>query len=706
MRSFVVVTHVVLLLTLGSIQAVCGAAEPPSLQPQETTDFSLFTLRLTPTSSDNPQIKEFLVLAAEAIKAGQTDRAIALYRQVLPLVQSPETRAVRVDILNILGHLLLTGEPGASVELFTEALDILAPQPQAAAHLVRLKEALALALLNNKEERAAEPVALESYQLSLQVNGENDATTVAALQLLTDALLSQRKYPETTDRAQELLTLSTRVFGAHHWEVARAATYLGVSQVAEHKFVDGVATLGEAMSLWDEYPNHPTEEYTLVTESLGYALIDAVLLPDPEQAFRQAIQRCNSGGYTNTAALVAVRLAMRLQQQNRFGDAAEMYEQALTWADSAPASLIRDTVRPDAVAGLGLAEYYRGDLAQAEGHLRRAVQLRTPGGDSAALVSNLEVLSRTLAGQQKYPEATQFAQAAVTMAEHTLVAPDQAPRLEFAQLLEATAMVFLAGGHFPEALQQLQRAALLEEQLYGPNAAVLGSEDYWIAQVEVRLNDLTQAERSVRRAFKIQTDSLGHGTHDEDVADDALLLAHILTLRGHRHDAEAESLFRKAVTLRASAGLVDRMQAQRFLALFLTQRHRSSEARSLLDALHASADRAQEAAAFAPILALKQRQETLNWQQAAANFCAAADPHAAVLCETHETEASVSSTGHAGGCVRGELLRIERGVRRRQESASAPRGTSAPPVRASSAAESSRVGRESSNKDSVEVITD
>jgi hypothetical protein len=617
-----------LFLALALSHASCGAAEHTDQLALSASKFKLLGMQVPRAYTGKPTIDALLYQADAELLAGDNAQAIADYRQALTWMQSKHTVVARADTLGIVGSLIEPNDPAAAAQTFREAISLLQSRPDAEPYVIQLKRALTVALIDNKEDGAAEAIALEIYLWAKQEGGDLDLTTIASLERLTETLYNQFKYREASDNARELLRTAEQALGGHHWEVARAAGYLGAAEVGDHRYSNALSDLARALSVWDEYPDHPAAEYTFVRDTFDVAgtVLELSLDPKIEGQLRFVFALCDSEGYAQPAAIIGSRLGRRLILQYRWADAEEIYQKALPWADKA--NKTPDKTLLYVLNGLGTSEFMLRRLSQAELHLRRAVALAAPAGNSPELAGNLDYLSRTLAAERQYTEAMQVSQTALKVTEAINGTVES-----LAEQLETTAMIHIGGDNISEAIQQLQRVLQLREQRQNPISGGAAAAAYWIALESARLNQLPKAETYARRALDVHIHCCGDDTHDE--ADDSLLLAHVLSRRNHRHDTEAESLLRKAIALRTSKQSKSLVQAQLFLALFLVERHRATEARGLLNSMQEPQSLAEDDLALTPDTNLQRHEEALNWQREASRYCStASDSASAELCKT------------------------------------------------------------------------
>jgi hypothetical protein len=205
------------------------------------------------------------------------------------------------------------------------------------------------------------------------------------------------------------------------------------------------------------------------------------------------------------------------------------------------------------------------------------------------------------------------------------------PASDLADQLESAAIIHIAGGQTLAAVDQLQWAWVWRELVHGPNSLDIAADAYWIALEATRLNRLQVAGKYARQAYETQIRCCGDFT--QDVGQDAVLLARILSRRSHQRDAEVEWLLKKAISIRTAHHSVDLAQAQLFLALFLAERHRATEARALLSAVPEQSVPSEGDFAVNWTADIQRWEESQYWIRETNRYCAVrGDSDSSQLC--------------------------------------------------------------------------
>ncbi|MGH7179907.1 MAG: tetratricopeptide repeat protein, partial [Tepidisphaeraceae bacterium] len=416
------------------------------------------------------------------------------------------------------------------------------------------------------------------------------------------------------------LTLTERVHGEEHADVASALADLGVLRIRQGKLDEAEPLLRRALEIHHRFDNDEGEENTL--NSLATMLQDQGKLAEAEALFRQSLElqrkRRSSGdphlamGMNNLAVLLYARgklpdaealfrevltsfrktvgdehpevantlnnLGVVLQDQNKLSEAEPLIREAVSLRRRLLGSEHPDVAQ--SLHNLSAIMLAQGKPAEAETLSREALAINRHrlGNEHPLVMRNLSVLAWTLRAQEKYEEAESFLREALAVLRKTPGTETPAvarQMLDFANLLREE-------GKLAEAESWYRQTLTIRRRLLGPE-----HED-----VAVSLNNLAnvlRAEQKLDEAESIHREALAMfrrvlGDENANVATSLNNLGDVLRDKGQF--AECERLYREALELRRKllpAGHPDIAQSLASTGQALRAQGKLAEAEPMLD---------------------------------------------------------------------------------------------------------------------------
>jgi eukaryotic-like serine/threonine-protein kinase len=278
-------------------------------------------------------------------------------------------------------------------------------------------------------------------------------------------------------------------------------------------------------------------------------LVDLFRVSDPGEArgstitAREVLDRGRERIPTELADQPVVQARMLRNMGSVYGnlglydDASQLMEQALAVAERTPD--IRSPELALTLGNLGVIYRIQGRTTEAEGMLRRAVDLYRRGGaatDSTAFAFAVRSLANVYLVMGRFSDAQELLREALAIQER-LHGPDD-PAV--GQTLGTIGGLLLNERRAAEAEPYLRRAFAITEREYGPTHSYTAEELINIGAMHYMLDRLDEAEEAYNRAFPILESALG--PNHPHVAAVLNNLGEIHWRRGNYDHAEAQLL--------------------------------------------------------------------------------------------------------------------------------------------------------------------
>lgn len=316
-----------------------------------------------------------------------------------------------------------------------------------------------------------------------------------------------------------------------------ARVYEGLDRIDRAEELVREALTVQRRELGEEHPDLATSFHNL--GSLHHARAD---LEGAEESYRRALELFRRSDDRAGRAATLNGLASVLYERGAYGEAQEMYEEALR--------LTTDELGDDHFQTAGVASNLaslhraRGDRVRAEALYRKAleIQRRYYGGDAVAVAVGLGNLGNFLAGSGRYAEADSLLRASVAM--HRRLLGDEDPRVGRA-LNNLAGLRHLQGD--PAGADTLYRRALavLERTLGAGHPEVAHTVNN-LGRLRHDVGELPAADSLLSRSLDILRTAYGN-----EQPDVATALHNLGMLRSERGDlASADTLLAEAVRQR------------------------------------------------------------------------------------------------------------------------------------------------------------
>jgi tetratricopeptide (TPR) repeat protein len=389
--------------------------------------------------------------------------------------------------------------------------------------------------------------------------------------------IARARHGQAVGLFKEAMAIYEASKGSTSLDVANCLSGMATAYGKQARDTEAEALLNRAIEIREAVlgPNHPDVAGNLV--DLAWLQSNEGRYPKAERLARRALGLLGPNEHTDVSAPERVRvsgaLAMFLIRQDKYDEAWRLLERARAALERGGRSKRVELAR--VLNRLGIIASARGRYEEAKRLYQQALKIRADDlgpehPDVAACQANVATV---LVRQKRYQEARPLYTRSIATLEKAL-GPDQ-PGL--AWTLGSLARLDAEEGRTSEAGTLLKRALKIRERTWRPTHPEMALSLIQLAGLHLRQGRLDESEPLCRRALAI--------LDSPEVGQPGALsrcwetLARIEAQR--RHDAAAESHFRKALQIRAEHGLGDDPDTAEFedhFAELLERIGRSSEA--------------------------------------------------------------------------------------------------------------------------------
>lgn len=348
-------------------------------------------------------------------------------------------------------------------------------------------------------ERAESLAAEHLAQVRVTAAGRDPAPVALAARLYVDALILNGKgsLPSTVALAEEALRLSTPQGSSQAGPPLYLVTF-GRALTAAGSYHDAIPVLSKAVTLAEKRPDDP-ETLIAALDALGRVLERAGRYDDALLALRRSagLQE-HSHTPPRLRAQTAQAMAAVLHQKGLYPTARTLLDRAVALHAEAGAdhpAVIETWVQ------LGTQLWFEGHLGEAEGALKRAVQLAesTLRPDHPTIAWALRKLAATEIDLGNVAAARDLHERALSIVERSL--PPE--HFEVAAHLNGLAGCSMLTGDYPAARRYYERALTIARARFGDRHDYVATFIHNLALVDSHLGDFAAARREHARAIAI-----------------------------------------------------------------------------------------------------------------------------------------------------------------------------------------------------------
>ena len=482
-------------------------------------------------------------LAKDSENYAETERH---YRAAVEEAEKHESlRADLVRSLNNVGHFRLAQSITDDVDTwFNRAIEIgnVVCGPNSS------EVGYALNGLGDWERLRGNPSEAEEYyrralsiRKTLGVDHRDDH--LLTLEMLIKVLISQEKILPAEVLQQQLVTLAKETSGTGSAEVASQMSTLGWLQCRAGKLAEAKETLIESLKTMEKLPQKIDYDHWICLWRLGRLCLAFGENVNAEKHLRRAIELLKDSDKANTLLKTSFSslLAEVLEKQARYDESEQLFRQVLELQEQELGLEHVDVA--DSLGHLGTLASIRGQYAEAESQLKRAIDLFEKSAERdlhreriADCLYGLALLYHT---QGRYTEAEPLYRRVITIREDVL----GSDHYTVATALSSFSKLYSDRGDFVSAERLARQSHEILEKILGTTHPFLARSLHRLALAQDGQRKLRDAEETLRRALEISEKS--PASDPLQIAEVQNSLAAILMERAR--PTEAEPLIEQAI---------------------------------------------------------------------------------------------------------------------------------------------------------------
>jgi tetratricopeptide (TPR) repeat protein len=493
---------------------------------------------------DHPEVATALIDLAECLRSQKKHvDAVALYRRALAIREKalgPDNALVAL-CCNSLGLAEEAAGQVAEAQQHFEKATVLFQTIRGPQHrdVATCLENLGNLFRDQKKLDQAIPLFQRALQIIEHLRGAEHLEVADRLNGLAIMLHDSGRLNEALPLFERSLAIMEKLNGLDHPDVAVLLGNIGILQLDREQYGAAEPAFRRLLSIQEKAPEHPGLHNTLY--NFGEALRYQNKSAEAEPYYRRSLAlREKELGPEHTLVGACVNsLALALAATGKREEAAQFYDKAAGIYEKNRGSW--DLELAACLENFALLRRDQADLSAAEELFKRVLAIREKilGSEHPRVVVTLLQMGSIFWSPGQYPKAEPLLQRVLAIEEQV----KGLDHLDVAQALSNLAQCKRFQGKHAEALPLYERALAIRQKHLGPNDPSLAMLHNFLGLAHSALKAPDKARAAYDKALAIRE-------QHSDFLETGIVLDNLgLLLKGERKYAEAESCYRKSVSL-------------------------------------------------------------------------------------------------------------------------------------------------------------